>query len=313
MNSLPLISVIIPTYNRALRVVNAIESVLNQTYKNVQLIVVDDGSEDGTSLALQKFPTINYIKVPHGGQALARNQGLLLAEGSYIATLDSDDVWENNFLEICLKMLEECQLDFVFANWMQNSKDGTSVNWFSVCEVLKSTLKESSEEWIMLKNESLRSLYLTGCPSPSSSLLLRRASIKSVWESSLCIADDWCLLLDMIFKGKCKAAVTKQVLWAKNIDGQNIYDGNNYVDVLRDLWVHDIDILFQRFKAVFTAKETRTFKKEQAMLLMQYSLYILKVNKEYRTSFVMAKKAFKIVPFIAFKFLFNRLSIFNYK
>src|SRR5690606_5171341 len=98
----PLVSVIIPTYNRAERVGDAIKSALNQTYKNVQIVVVDDGSADGTSdYIISHFPQVDFIQQQHAGQAAARNNGLRNAKGDIIANLDSDDIWEPDFLFFC--------------------------------------------------------------------------------------------------------------------------------------------------------------------------------------------------------------------
>lgn len=99
--NLPLVSVIIPTYNRKEYVQKAIDSVLIQTYVNYEIIVVDDGSRDGTSIALQKRykDKIVYLWQENQGESVARNKGISLAKGSMIAFLDSDDVWIQDKLE----------------------------------------------------------------------------------------------------------------------------------------------------------------------------------------------------------------------
>jgi len=96
----PLVSVIIPTYNRLDFLTGTITSVLKQTYKNIELIVVDDGSTDTTSKEIPKrFPSVIYVKQPHRGVSAARNLGIQLAKGNYIAFLDSDDLWLPKKLE----------------------------------------------------------------------------------------------------------------------------------------------------------------------------------------------------------------------
>src|SRR5690625_790602 len=84
MTSNPLVSVIIPTYNRANELVMAVECVLNQHYQPVQLIVVDDGSTDDTKEKMIHFPQVEYILQEHSGQAAARNTGLERAKRSLI-------------------------------------------------------------------------------------------------------------------------------------------------------------------------------------------------------------------------------------
>lgn len=98
----PLVSVILPTYNRANLIKRAINSVLNQTYKNLELIIIDDGSTDETEDIIKgmKDKRIRYFKyVQNRGVSYARNKGILLAKGSLIAFQDSDDIWLKDKLE----------------------------------------------------------------------------------------------------------------------------------------------------------------------------------------------------------------------
>lgn len=90
------VSVVIPTYNRENTIVRAIQSVLNQTYKKLEILVVDDGSTDNTEKIVQniKDDRIKYIRLPHNkGGGAARNIGIRASLGKYIAFLDSDDEW----------------------------------------------------------------------------------------------------------------------------------------------------------------------------------------------------------------------------
>jgi glycosyltransferase involved in cell wall biosynthesis len=96
----PLISVIIPTYNCAQYVGEAVASVLGQTYKSNNIIVVDDGSSDATSEVLTPYmDEIHYIYQPNQGVAVARNRGLAASTGELFAFLDADDVWLPEKLE----------------------------------------------------------------------------------------------------------------------------------------------------------------------------------------------------------------------
>jgi glycosyltransferase involved in cell wall biosynthesis len=90
----PLVSVIIPTYNRAVMVGRAIESVLAQVFRNYELIVVDDGSEDGTGRVLSQYrDRITVLRQSRRGVSAARNLGIRKSKGRLIAFLDSDDLW----------------------------------------------------------------------------------------------------------------------------------------------------------------------------------------------------------------------------
>jgi len=96
----PLVSVIIPTYNRAHFLPAAIDSVLAQDYQPYELIVVDDGSTDGTAAILQAYPQVRSIFQPNQGQSVARNKGVAASRGEFIAFLDSDDLWSPNKLTL---------------------------------------------------------------------------------------------------------------------------------------------------------------------------------------------------------------------
>lgn len=113
------VSVIIPTYNRATLVKEAVESVLRQTYRDVELIVVDDGSTDDTEAALRQFgDAIRYVKQPNRGMSSARNHGIALARGRYVALLDSDDIWLEDKLELQIALLEHYhRVGFVFSDF----------------------------------------------------------------------------------------------------------------------------------------------------------------------------------------------------
>ena len=89
----PLVSVIIPTFNRGWIVQEAVESVLAQTYAHTELIVVDDGSTDNTRALLDQYKDITIVCQQNKGVSAARNRGVGIAAGEYLAFLDSDDFW----------------------------------------------------------------------------------------------------------------------------------------------------------------------------------------------------------------------------
>lgn len=277
-----LVSVIIPTYNRAHIVEDAIISVLNQTYPHVQLIVADDGSTDQTDALMAKYPQVTYIKLhKNSGQAMARNEGYIYARGHYVATLDSDDTWEPDFLKTCVNLIKEHDLDFVFTNWMQDMKNGEFIDRFSICKVLENHLNATTDNTIILDDKELRKIYLSGCPSPSSSLLFKKSSLRSNWSSGLKIADDWCLLMDIIYTKPRKAAFTRDILWRKKVDGFNIYDGREMYDLMKDLWTHDLNLLYDRFRKYLTTKEKKEMRTNLSDNYLKYAYFQIWHKKQY--------------------------------
>jgi glycosyltransferase involved in cell wall biosynthesis len=121
----PLVSVIIPAYKCENFISSAIESVLSQTYENIELIVVDDGSPDNTaSVTKQYLNRIHYIHQENGGVSKARNTGIRISKGEYVAFLDADDKWENNKLELQMKLfMDHPDVKFVFCSFW-NTKNG---------------------------------------------------------------------------------------------------------------------------------------------------------------------------------------------
>ena len=104
IGGLPTVSVIIPTYNRAERVSAAVKSVMAQTPSELEIIIVDDGSTDGTEKVIRPFVEesggrISDFRQDNRGVSAARNKGIAMARGDWIAFLDSDDVWIPEKLE----------------------------------------------------------------------------------------------------------------------------------------------------------------------------------------------------------------------
>lgn len=125
-----MISIILPTYNRAHVLMRAVNSVLCQTYQDIELLIVDDGSNDRTRQIAEQIDDkrvrIFYQRENHGACA-ARNKGILAARGEYIAFQDSDDVWYPEKLERQLAYLQETNSDLVFCAFYRY--DGKTVEY----------------------------------------------------------------------------------------------------------------------------------------------------------------------------------------
>ena len=122
-----LISIILPVYNGENTICQAIESVLNQSYQNFQLIIVDDGSQDSTSEKCKNYlenHQVSYYKLKNGGVSKARNFGIKKAKGEYITFIDSDDLYDKFFLETMTMSIQK-GYDLVtsgYQNFEKNNK-----------------------------------------------------------------------------------------------------------------------------------------------------------------------------------------------
>lgn len=107
---MPVFTVIIPLYNKELYIAKTLESVFSQSFTDFEVIVIDDGSTDGSAAMVKQFndPRLQYFYKTNGGVSSARNTGISLAKATFIAFIDADDLWEPNHLEEFFKL----QLDF---------------------------------------------------------------------------------------------------------------------------------------------------------------------------------------------------------
>ena len=111
-----MVSIIIPTYNRAHLIADTLESILEQSYPNWECLIIDDGSTDATKILIQRYcdsdKRIQYHQRPSNkpkGANACRNYGLQKAKGAYIVFFDSDDLMTNNHLELKLKTIQQHQ------------------------------------------------------------------------------------------------------------------------------------------------------------------------------------------------------------
>src|SRR5690349_11714286 len=116
----PLVSIIMPAYNADKFIAPSLQSVIDQTYANWELIVVDDGSTDGTAETVQTFSRgearIKYFYQNNRGQGVAKNTGIRVAGGDFVAFLDADDLWCQGKLAMQTCAMLETGADLMFSN-----------------------------------------------------------------------------------------------------------------------------------------------------------------------------------------------------
>ncbi|MBQ6703105.1 MAG: glycosyltransferase [Clostridia bacterium] len=179
-----LVSVVIPFYNRKEVLENAINSVLNQTHKNIELILVNDGSD--TVDFLKKYENADNIKLinleKNQGVSNARNVGILNSSGEYIAMLDSDDLFLENKIEKQLKYMISAKADFSYTSYIRNN----GVSEFPInCDMTDNMLEKCiyscviATPTIMFKKE-----------------FLEKSGLR--YDSSLHLGEDCCLYLDVL-------------------------------------------------------------------------------------------------------------------
>lgn len=138
MNSNPLISLIIPCYNSEQTLRKCLNSAIQQSYNNLEIIVVDDGSTDGTSIIYQNFQSkdnrIKILKQHNSGVSTARNKGLEAATGEYICFVDSDDWVEKNYCSELYTLLIKENADIAIIEALYEDENGNIIFYKPICE-----------------------------------------------------------------------------------------------------------------------------------------------------------------------------------
>lgn len=136
-----MVSIIIPSYNRSSLILETIHSVLNQSYKDIEVIVVDNGSTDDSVQVIQnEFGENDFVRLialdsNSGGPARPRNVGIDASKGEYVAFLDSDDLWEHNKLNIQMSVMTKYKVDFVSTDALSFSDSGEIDNFNKYVDV----------------------------------------------------------------------------------------------------------------------------------------------------------------------------------
>jgi glycosyltransferase involved in cell wall biosynthesis len=197
---MPAVSVIIPTFNRSKLVVNAIQSVLCQTYRDYEIIVVDDGSTDDTAEALTPYmDRIRYVYQANLGASAAKNRGVQLARGKWISILDSDDLWLPTKLEAELKVVDILGKDF--------GACFTNCDFFGNTHVIPSAFEQAGlhEELPFGPLEEPFKIILARYPAIYvQSLLVLRSLVEypNGFDERLVVTEDTDLLFRLAFKTK---------------------------------------------------------------------------------------------------------------
>lgn len=189
-----LVSVVIPTYNRAGSIIKAVESVLNQTYQNIEIIVVDDNSSDNTEelIKLLGNDKIRYIKNEMNlGPSGARNKGIQHAKGEYIAFQDSDDEWLPSKLEQQLQLFQQEDYGLVYCayRYLKGSLNYKYPSEKYSLEELEGNIFESMFEMNKISTQTM---------------IIKKEVLKQVggFEETLRCLEDWELALRICYKYK---------------------------------------------------------------------------------------------------------------
>ena len=200
----PTVSVIIPSYNYANFLPEAVESIFNQTFQDFEVIVVDDGSTDNTQEVVQTFADrerFHYIYLDNQGLAATRNTGLRAAKGEFIAFLDADDIILPNKLDVQV-------------NWLRNNPDYGLVGSGYYYMDEHGVPIEVQRPWLRSPYLNIKDL-LFDCPFIVHAILVKKEWVDKVggFDSQLRRVEDWDLWIRMAYAG-CKMGWVEEIVCA---------------------------------------------------------------------------------------------------
>ncbi len=208
---MPLISVIIPAYNAEKTIRETIESVLNQTFQDFEIIVINDGSQDATLEIISsiKDPRLKVFSYPNAKQAASRNKGFAHSIGEFIAFLDADDLWTANKLEAQLKALQD------------NPQAAVVYSWSHCIDESGQFLREASHS--TTNGDVYAKLLLCDFLDNGSNPLIRRQALIEVggFDESLPPAEDWDMWLRLAARYHFVALPYPQILYRQSANSQS--------------------------------------------------------------------------------------------
>lgn len=280
-NNLPLVSVVVPCYNHEKYVKETIESIINQTYKNIELIVIDDGSKDNSVEIIKemipacekRFTRFEFRNRPNKGLCYTLNEALEWCEGEYFSAIASDDIIRTYKTEEQVKYLE---------------KNQDTIGVFGAVKVL---YKNGYEKEIIKKRNSYNFddifLHKHNLPAPTS--LLRLENVKSVggYREDF-IIEDWAMWLDLTENGGKLDYLNKVFASYRRHDGnlsgqfEKMYEG--------------------RMQIIELFKDKKNYKQAKSRALLVYAKDIQTIDKVKSLKIVV--NAIKLYPLILFKITF---------
>ncbi|HEY9905481.1 MAG TPA: glycosyltransferase [Candidatus Sericytochromatia bacterium] len=200
---MPLISVIIPVYNGEKTIRETIESALNQTFQDFELIVINDGSQDATLEIVEGFQDsrIHIFSYSNAGQAISRNRGFSQSVGEFIAFLDADDLWTPNKLEAQLQALQA------------NPQSAVAYSWTDYIDEFGEFSRRGSH--INVSGDVYKNLLMINFLENGSNPLIRRQALTEVgdFEKLLTPAEDWDMWLRLAARYHFVAVPSPQILY----------------------------------------------------------------------------------------------------
>lgn len=273
--SIPLISVVIPAYNAESYIQSTLDSVFNQTYQNIEVIVVDDGSNDSTQSILNAYPhNVVVIKTENKGVSHARNTGIDAAKGGWIAFVDSDDIWLPTKLEEQIISIGECQWSHCDSVYIGENQSG-DVKRSDYSHIPRGNVFEE----LIVEN------FIT-----TSSVLIKKSLLNQYgkFDETLACLEDWKLWIDIAHENPI-AYCDKSLLEYR------VYSGSTSRKARSVMPIH-IELINQIFKALPSNTHYKKLKNKAKIKSLTICSYIAEEAQDYRFSLYCSYKAWVEAP-----------------
>lgn len=267
-----MISIIIPSYNHAKYIKKCIDSVLNQTYKNWELIIIDDGSKDSSVEIIESYrdKRITLIQQSNAGAHSAINRGLALTKGEYLTILNSDDEYHANRLRECMRVFQEQpEVDFI-STWINIVDDASQI--LGVKEAWKNMhpweIKNQNLTFLDSDDYALNALMANFVSTTSNMIFKREVYAQLGGMRNLRFAHDWDFLLRVCSKFNCYNL--EKPLMNYRVHGSNTISTNRKWMLFEVCWViaANIDKFSQK---LFPSFSMECLNKNSANLLESFN------------------------------------------
>lgn len=321
------VSIVIPVYNAAKYLEPCLESVLNQSYRNVEIVVVDDGSSDNSRLICEKFEKkdsrVRYYFQDNQGVSVARNQGIKKASGDYVLFVDADDGLDPNAVELCIKSIEDEKASLVCFNFKFLKTGAFFLNDDFVF----------SEESLLNKEKLLNNLFIPNMERDLNLGFFFRASWGKMFDLSIIknngirfpeymkFSEDAMFVFDYLMHSS-SVKILKNHLYHYRVHESSAvqsYKKDFFYDVLREfqeirnresLFNLDWNRIYLNFWLERSIALWRNIEKKKDVSYMKrcFLLYSLLKKVPYQGHFCMPNKMYKLLWYIPFAL---KLSLFQ--
>lgn len=243
--SLPLVSVIVPCYNHEKYVKETIESIINQTYKNIELIVIDDGSKDDSVQVIQKLADkfrFTFVHRPNKGLSATLNEGIKLSKGKYFSAIASDDICTLDKIEILVNQFEKLDDEYgLVCGNAQFIDENSNIFDLNDCNNLMQYFTQDKNDFDMITQFGTYKSLLNGNYIPVMSTLIKKSALMEIglYEEDISL-EDWNMWFKLSKKYKMKF-VDKSVAFYR------WHDSNSTKTISKRLAM-DLIFIFEREK-----------------------------------------------------------------